>query len=780
MVSYSVHGSLDVDGSLKKLTLDFLNKLSVNPASPGLHIEPIRASIDPRVRTGRVNDQYRAVLFELRDKFDHHFVIVGVYNHDDAIAKAMKIRLEVNPVNGITRLIDETTTPEVTAEQAAWRTREARRKQEQAAAAALAAASDSAFARAEPEPAPVQLTRPSDTLAESGYTPELLERELGIDPAATAIVLGLDSDQGISAALPASPPWERDALLGLAAGLSIEEIRAELGIAAPSPEPDSRSEDEKTIAGLKLPAAQMEFAYLDTPSSEDLRRVIETEGFDSWRVYIDPSQRALVDRDFSGSGRVFGGAGTGKTVVVVHRANRLVTSGGRTPTLGDNPPRVLLTTFTRGLADALKSSMNALNPTFPEAEHPGSPGLWISGVDALAFKINSLASRTEREEATRAVLGRATAKVSPFTGSDTQDYWADAVIAAEQDELSAELTHHEFLSQEFDSVVLARGITTEKDYLRTPRPGRGTPLNRAQRKQLWSIISMFMTSCSREGRQPWPAISAIASTILEHRAAAGKGHLFDHVLIDEAQDFHSGHWRLLRSCVAAGRNDIFLAEDSHQRIYGQHHVLSQFGISTRGRASNRLTLNYRTTAENLNYALGMLTGEWVDAEGETDTLDHHRSARTGPKPQLYRFTSEGDEFTGIAELIKAWQDSGRDIRIGILARSRPMINRIVNALAEEGINAVRTQNAELAAQETVSVMTMHGAKGMEFTHVILMGMGRDLIPLQYQLQGLGDAERRDARQRERSLLYVAASRARDELVLTTHSEPSELLPGISG
>lgn len=417
------------------------------------------------------------MLFELHDEFDHHFVVVGVYPHDDAITKAGKIRLEVNSVNGITRLIEETTVPAQKDDQ------ESRRKAEEAAKRAEEQLRDAVEV-----PTPVELPSPGEALAHAGHTPEVLEAELGIDPAATRIVLELASEDDIAAALPSSPTWEKDALIGLVAGLSIEDIRESLAIPAPSTEPDTRSEDTRLIAGLKTPAAQMDFAYLDTPNSNDLRRVIETEGFDSWRVYIDPSQRSLVTRNFSGSGRVFGGAGTGKTVVVVHRANRLVTSDGHLET-DDKTPRVLLTTYTRGLADALKSSMNALNPTFPEAEKPGSPGLWISGIDALANKVVALANTAEREAATTAILGRAAGRITPFIGNGEQEFWIDAIISADPGDLSEEISNTEFLAQEFETVILARGITQEKDYLRAPRPGRGTPLNRVQRKKCGRLFS---------------------------------------------------------------------------------------------------------------------------------------------------------------------------------------------------------------------------------------------------------------------------------------------------
>lgn len=118
----------------------------------------------------------------------------------------------------------------------------------------------------------------------------------------------------------------------------------------------------------------------------------------------------------------------------------------------------------------------------------------------------------------------------------------------------------------------------------------------------------------------------------------------------------------------------------------------------------------------------------------------------------------------------------KDVRIGVMCRTRGQLGRVVSGLADHGIEAVQTKNAELASHEQVSVMTMHGAKGMEFTHVILMGVGKEIMPLRFQLKNLSEDDAKVALQRERSLLYVAASRARDALVITTVGERSELLP----
>lgn len=761
-VSISIHGSLNLDGSLKKASMDFLQKLGEDPTSVGLHVEPITGSVDPRARTGRVNLQYRAVMFELTDEFQQHFMVVGVHPHDEAIEKAKKIRLDVNPINGITRLIEETTpAPQAIADL------HSRKKAEQAAATARKQATKEETAK---------MPRPCDAFEARGYTPEILERELGIEPAAAQVVVGLETEANIEEVLEGSPAWERDALLGIVAGLTIAEVREALGIQnADALTEEERASDKAIIEGLKKPGARMEFAYIDNVSTDELRKVIDSGSFNSWRVFIHPDQQAIVEQNFSGAGRVSGGAGTGKTVVVVHRANRLVTSGGETPTLNDNPPRVLLTTFTRGLAESLKSQMNALNPAFPEAGDPGERGLWISGVDALVRKVIDDAALSELVAATENIMGRASRQARVLSENDAKQHWMDALLSADSD-LAPELANRTFLAQEFEAVVLTNGITTQTAYLRIPRPGRGTSLNRTQRKQIWPIIEAFMKASARDGMFSYVTLATIAAAILENRFESGGGRLFDHVLIDEAQDFHAGHWKFLRASVGPGANDIFLAEDSHQRIYGQRYVLSRFGIETRGRASRRLTLNYRTTRENLGYALGVLTGTWIDSEGEEDTTHGYRSARSGPLPRLLQFRTEGEEITAVSELIARWQDTNEDAHIGVLTRTRPLINRAVNGLADHGIQAVKTKNAELASKEAVSVMTMHGAKGMEFTHVVLLGITQDVLPFKLAMAGLAEAEREEALQMERALLYVAASRARDELVITTHGEPSELLP----
>lgn len=794
MVTFSLYSGLELDGALMKPTMNFLQKLSADPANPSLKIKTLAGAVDKRVRTGRINDQFRAVLFEIRDKDTHHFVLVDVDSHDEGNLKAerldpARLRLDVNPINGITTLIKEEPAGESSADEAAAAA-DSRTKAEAAAQAARELAATQAKAVAEEKGVEAELVEkqspaPREVLGE--LTPEKLWGELGIDPALTEQVLALESEDGLDALLQSRPKWEHEAVLALVAGYSVEETRDSLGLRMVTEAEAAESEDARLLAGLRRAAAELEFAYVDDVETESLRKVIESGSFDQWRVYIHPEQRRMAEGAYSGSARVFGGAGTGKTVVAVHRANNLARRAVRNQDPGDTPPRVLLTTFTKGLAQGLKSQLNALNPAYPEAGEPGEPGVWVDNIDAVVRKVVANGSPEEVREASKRVLGAEAARVRPYTEVSARQVWQGAIEGADA-AMPRELANETFLQAEYEAVVLANSITTQAEYLKVARTGRGTPLNRKQRKQVWAVLESVMQTQAIDGQLFWPTMSAVGAELLNVHYENGGGSLFDHLVVDEAQDFNAGHWRFLRACVAQGPNDIFIAEDSHQRIYGQPLTLSHFGISTRGRASQRLTLNYRTTKENLDYALRILVGgdsEFYDAEGQQDTVDKYRSARSGPAPQILTAESEEKEFDLAAALIDGWlqeaeraREAGnpKDVRISVMCRTRGQLGRVVSGLADHGIEAVQTKNAELASHEQVSVMTMHGAKGMEFTHVILMGVGKEIMPLRFQLKNLSEDDAKVALQRERSLLYVAASRARDALVITTVGERSELLP----
>ncbi|KHO30051.1 3'-5' exonuclease [Corynebacterium minutissimum] len=764
--SLSFYRRIEDRYNLGNQIFEFCNKLVEDPTNPSLHVEPIKDAADKRVRTARVNRKYRAVLFELHDGNDTMFVLIDILNHDDAYALATSKTLVVNEVSGVPALVDATA-PEVAVamSQAEIESRAKRLAAEQLAAeAAAAAATDSSAA-------PMQEDAPSADAADDGedvrpwdavgVAKHELTDELGLSPQTVALLEQADSVEDLESSLVTAPSWEHDAVLGLLSGMSIAEVREDLGLVEPAMA--DTSSDKALVDGIKSPAARMDFAI--DPGEEELAAIL-TSSFAEWRVFLHPSQRRAVEAEHSGSARITGGAGTGKTVVVVHRTKHLLQKNPRA--------RVFLTTYTRELANALKTQMNELYPTFPEASVHGAPGLWISGVDALVFDVLSNAQATERAAAMAAVLN-IDADFVPrgLEGVEEKRQWQEAA-ELKGSSLPREKSHPTFLAQEYSAVILTQGITDEKTYLRARRTGRGTPLNRAERKAVWAIVEYFHAACASIEKLTYAAAAAVAAHIVEHRT--GTEGMFDHVLIDEAQDFHAGHWKFLRAVAKRGPNDIFIAEDSHQRIYGQRLVLRNYGIETRGRASTKLRVNYRTTRQNLGYATAILEGtEWVDSEEDQDDLHGYHSVRRGPAPVVLNSESKAEEAEALAARIQDWASGEEDVSIGVLTRTNARKDEIATQLGELGV-AVST-GRRTSRERPVAVMTMHNAKGLEFTHVVLLDVSREALPQRYLMKGLAPAEADEALQRERALLYVAASRARDVLLVSVVGEASELLPG---
>ena len=406
----------------------------------------------------------------------------------------------------------------------------------------------------------------------------------------------------------------------------------------------------------------------------------------------------------------------------------------------------------------------------------GKPGVYIAGVDAIASRVlhkyeSQLGGGADVNGAVATVLGPRTAQVFKNQGFDA---WKQAIGAYGAD-LPNELKVDSFFEAEYSLVVLPNSVTTREEYLRVKRSGRGVSLNRSKRNAVWDVIAGYRASGAASGSTDFDEKAAIAAAVLRDGSSA----LADHVLVDEAQDLSPSRFQLLRALASEGKNDLFFAEDTHQRIYGQRVVLGRYGINIVGR-SRRLTLNYRTTEQNLHYALGILSGaEFTDLGDLPETSEGYRSARSGPKPQQISVSNLTEQYDVVAKLVKTWTAAGTDAEsIGLLVPTKKEGQALPRALGERETSATFVDRNSSGAKGTPQVMTMHRAKGMEFAKVVLVGVGENSIPRSYVVDSLPEGERDDALQRERSLLYVAATRARDNLVVVWTGKPSALLPEI--
>jgi superfamily I DNA/RNA helicase len=743
VVIYAPHKDGLHDGSIQKQTMAFIKKLFQDDTLPGLHIEPIQGAIDTKVRTGRVNDMYRAVLFKVQSSAGApHYIFTGVWPHDEAISIAEKAVLKTNPVNGLPELLLAATTGSA------------------AAPAPPHVAAPTAVAE---EPAP-QHAQPLLESVSAGISLERLTDELGLDAGLAAQALAATSEDELLALAGDAVEWQGMALVELTAGATIEQVRESLQIAEAAGIDEEASEDDKLLAALKTPAARAQFAWLE--DDEELRAVIEDGDFAAWKVFLHPEQRKYAEAIYKGAFRLSGGAGTGKTVVLLHRARSLAKR--------DPQARIVLTTYTRTLAEAMKRDLQSLDPHLTLASALGEPGIYVTGVDAAASAVLSKAGPEDLDQAVETVLGVGGNRASKRSTNETAA-WREAAQSVGSG-LPEALRSPSFLIAEYDAVVLPNRITTKDDFLKVRRPGRGVSLGRAQRALVWEVVYAYRVSAAVEGLVDFGEVCGIAAALLDDAAAQAHQRLADHVLVDEGQDLTAARWQFLRS-LAEGENDLFIAEDAQQRIYGQRITLGRYGIKIVGR-SRRLSLNYRTTHQVLRFAMGVLGGEdFVDLDDEAIDDATYRSARSGPPPVRKGLQSLTDELDEAAAVLGQWLEPEAGISpesIGILVRDQRTSDRVTKGMEDRGIKVRQVTKGASIAKDP-QVMTMHRAKGMEFSRVLIFGADSGMMPASYLLKDVAEGDREDVLQRERSLFYVAATRARDELVVLWEGEASEFM-----
>jgi superfamily I DNA/RNA helicase len=676
-------------------------------ATTGVHLEKLNACRDDRVRTVRVDEFWRGVVVRLGNA---RYALLRVMAHDDAIDWAQRQRFEVNPVTGIVEILDIPTVAEHV---------------------------ESVVAQA-----PVPAAAPTD-----GIFADRRDRDftaVGVDADLVPILRRITSEEEVYSIASYLPDAQADAVLLLADGKTVEEVWEDIQTEY-AVDPEQPIDTTDIDAALVRPASKSAFTV--TTNDSELLELL-TGDFEAWRTFLHPTQRMLAERPvYNGPVRITGGAGTGKTVVLMHRARylaqQLVDADGQSQ-------RVLVATYTRSLASNLDRTLR----TFCTTEQYRA--LHVTTVDALAQQ----------------VLASAHQRLRPVQADELEELAREAVTMTGLDDLGLD---HRFLIAEWEQVVLARAVNTLPEYAMTPRPGRGIRLSRAHRKQVWSAIERLAADLASRKRATYVQLAGLAAEHVAGRSAAETG-LYAHAVVDEAQDLHPSQWRLLRACVPRGPNDLFLAGDAHQRIYDHKVSLSSLGIETRGR-SRRLKINYRTSQAILAHAQHILRGVAVDdLDGDVEDIVGYRSAFDGPAPSAARFVTPGEEATHVAALVREWLDAGvSPSAIGVLGRTRAILKPVQEALTREGIVWGELDGD---AAGDVRVTTMHSAKGMEFARLVVVGLNADAVPLPVAVTDAAD----DALQhehdllRERCLLYVACTRARDQLVLTGSGAPSAFLP----
>ncbi len=468
------------------------------------------------------------------------------------------------------------------------------------------------------------------------------------------------------------------------------------------------------------------------------------------RLFLHRSQRRLVEQRSSGPVRVLGGAGTGKTVVAMHRARYLAEHVFKGP-----DERILFTTFTQNLAMDIEENLRQLCPTALmrriEVVHLDK---WVN--DFLKrqgfprqIKYFDLAKETTRD-------------------STLADMWTESVDSYGD----LERYSHAFYREEWEQVIQAQGVTSEREYLRASRQGRGVGLTRKERQTIWPVFEEYRSQMSERGVCEREDALRAARHILEQR---GDILPYQAVLVDEAQDMTNEAFKLIRQIVPKQPNDIFIVGDGHQRIYNHKVVLSHCGVHIVGRA-HRLKINYRTSAQIQRFAMAVLEGQRVDdLDGERDSLEGYRSLVQGDPPRIQTHDSLDAELETIQAFI---QRPGFAATTCLVVRTNKQLDLYERALNDRDIPTYKLSRGRIedARRPELRLATMHRVKGLEFERVILAGINDGEVPLATALNRSDDAlVRESAELQERALFYVACSRAKREVLVTTSGTPSPFL-----
>ncbi|MCC6763158.1 MAG: DEAD/DEAH box helicase [Deltaproteobacteria bacterium] len=660
----------------RRRVYDFVNKFYADPTSPGISLERVVQARDADIWSARVTQALRAIVHKHGDRA----LVLYAGQHDDAYTWAARRRLGTHPVTGAVQIVE--TTEEI----------------------------ERVLAKSAP--------------AEAETPPRFPTRDYADD---YLLSLGVPEDW-----LPTLRRLRTDDEVLTAAGRLPEEVGERL-LALADGEVVTPPAATKAEAPLPANIDNLRRFYV-VESESDLAQVLN-QPLEAWIRFLHPSQRSLVTASFSGPAKVTGSAGTGKTVVAMHRARALARKG----------KHVLLTSFVGTLCRNIERNLRVL----------------CTSEETARITVNTVL----RQALQVARVGR------PGIQAIHDDELGRLL---EQNRQRARvMTEDGFIRGEWSEVIDRQGITIWDAYRDADRRGRGRPLNTKDRQQLWAVFEGTLADLEAANRGTWAQICRLATA----QIAAGKvPSPFDAVVVDEIQDLSAAAVQFVAALGGTGRDGLILVGDAGQRIYPGGFSLRALGIDVRGR-SRVLRINYRTTEQIQRVAdrLGGSTSDDLD-EG-TESRRGTVSLLQGPEPVFRGFATEAEEHAFAVRTIRELIGQGlAPAEVATFTRARRQGEGFAQALRDAGLPVqLLSEEADDDDDETAGVVigTMHRAKGLEFKAVIVGGCDAQRLPNAYVLGQIVDpAEKTAAVERERRLLYVSLTRARDEAFVTWAGTPS--------
>lgn len=681
-----------------------LLKLMANPDLRGFNLEKLQVK-DNSFHSIRVDDNYRIIL-SVQGPI---MLLLWVDKHDDAYTWARTHQCTINAETGGVQLYTTEITPSIQEKIEADQRKE-----------------------------------------EPGLFDDLKDRQLmklGVPQEQLKTVRAIRSEEALDALENYLPNEAYEGLFFYLAGDRYEDILREREI-----QEDSQFNTNDFSAALERAQTQAEFSVV---SGEKELEEILSASLEKWRIYLHTSQRKIAYGDKSGAVRVLGGAGTGKTVVAMHRAKWLAENQIQ------EGKKILFTTYTKNLAQDIHDNLKALcGEQLLQHIEITNLDAWVNlflRQQGYGFEIIYDEKRLE-------------------------ELWEKANIDTNLDLFEDPEQQMAFFKEEWQQVIQPQSIFTLDDYKRAKRTGRGTRLNRQERIRIWPIFERYRSLLTEnQYKEIADAYRDTADFLIKNPNLSPQ---YAHIIVDEAQDMDSHAFRVLRALAPEGPNDLFIVGDAHQRIYNKHKVvLGQLGIHIVGR-SFKLRINYRTTEEIRAAAVSLLNNHSVDDfDGGSDDNQYYRSLIKGKQPQIEHFNTKQAQNDFISHYVRMRQDNNPHLplnEICIIARTNKEIGEIKKYLDHQNIPCYQIQTSEANIDKNaIRLATIHRVKGLEFDTIILASCNEGLIPFDPVIRHRADdTSKEEALFQERALLYVALSRAKRDAIICSYGEQSDLIKNL--
>ena len=671
---------------------EFINKFRINPKSSGINLEKL-PSIDKNIRSVRIDNTYRGIVVYQEES--SVYLLLWVDHHDEAYEWAKRKTCRVNSKTGTLQVFDVQNV-EVTED-----------------------------------------TKTSTTSTIFGDLTNEVMIELGAPQDLIPFLKSILDKESFNANKDKLPSDVYENFSWIAEGFDPKEIIDMIKADTSDTEQEEPEKAEPLPVtedfAVALKNAESKKSFVVIEGEEELRRIM-AEPLEKWRVFLHPTQRKIVKKNYNGSARVLGGAGTGKTVVAMHRAKYLASQ------ISDDE-RILFTTFTANLAEDIKSNLRKIC-SLEELQK-----IEVINIDAWVMRFLSEVGFSAKIE----------------YGDEIDKLWERAVVNS----LSELDFPWSFYKDEWNRVVIPQEALSLEKYVKAKRTGRGVRLDRKKRIEVWKVFDAYLSLMKEEQIRDINMAMYECSKLF---TSSGTKNKYAHIIVDEGQDFSDNAYRLLRTIAGEEKpNDIFIVGDSHQRIYNNYSTLSKCGINVRGRSS----------ILKINYAFALLNGiSFDDLDDDVDLGDKCRSLVHGDAPVIKCFTDANEELSYINDCISDLQDRCVPMKnICIVARTNQLVKDYSALLTKSGhsVYQIKRSKADDLSHDGIRIATMHRVKGLEFQYVFIVSANNRIVPLEAAIDHSDPVAERESYTAEKCLLYVALTRAQKQAYITCYGRKSDFL-----